>query len=81
MDEPCKKHTCKYLGSTVVTKPYGMDVLNDAIDKIYVRALDEYKKIRREKKLKRQRKLHLLNRGKKKRFIDFLFKVFNSFLK
>lgn len=63
MDEPCKKHSCKYLGNMLVNKPYGMDVLNDAIDTIYTRALENYKKLKREKKLRRQRKLQLLNKG------------------
>lgn len=63
MDEPCKKHACKYLGNMPVNKPYGMDVLNDAIDKIYTRALDNYKKMKREKKLRRHKKLQLLNKG------------------
>ena len=55
MDEPCKRHPCKYLGSLPVNKPYGMDVLNEAVDKIYNRALDEYRKMRREKRMKSRR--------------------------
>lgn len=71
MDEPSKKHKCKYLGNVSVTKPYGMDVLNDAIEKIYTQALDDYKKLKKEKKMRRQRKINFLNRGF---FFKFYFK-------
>lgn len=48
MDEPKKTISCKYLGSTCVGKPSGMDVLNDAIEKIYVKSLEDLKRTRKQ---------------------------------
>lgn len=36
IDEPKKSINCKYIGSIIVNKPSGMDVLNDAIDQMYL---------------------------------------------
>jgi len=54
MDEPKKTIRCRYLGSTQVLKPSGIDVLNAGIEKIYVTSLEEYKRAKRQqiKKLK-----------------------------
>jgi len=42
-EEPKKSIKCRYLGSTLVQKPSGMEVLNEANEKIYMQALDDYK--------------------------------------
>lgn len=60
MDEPKKLHYCKYLGSMLVNKAYGMDTLNDAIEKIYSKSLEDYTKMKREKKLRRKKRLSAL---------------------
>lgn len=52
-EEPKKSIRCKYLGSIQVNKPSGMTILNEAIDKIYARCLNEYKKGKREKQIKK----------------------------
>jgi hypothetical protein len=54
MDEPKKTIRCRYLGSTQVLKPSGIDVLNAGIEKIYEISLEEYKRAKRQqiKKLK-----------------------------
>lgn len=36
VDEPKKTINCKYVGSIVVHRPSGMNVLNDAIDNLYI---------------------------------------------
>ncbi|CAF0713738.1 unnamed protein product, partial [Brachionus calyciflorus] len=51
-EEPKRSIKCRYLGNLIVNKPSGMQVLNDAIDKIYSKCLNEYKKMKREKRLK-----------------------------
>ena len=58
MDEPKKSIRCRYLGSTQVSKPSGIDVLNAGIEKIYTCAYDDYKRIKRQqiKRLKRSKK-------------------------
>lgn len=66
-EEPCKRHTCKYLGSVPVSKPYGMETLNTAIEKIYSRALEDYKKMKLEKKLRRRKRLGLFKNAKSNR--------------
>lgn len=43
-EEPKKSIRCRYLGTTLVTKPSGMETLNEAIEKIYMKALDDYKR-------------------------------------
>ena len=40
IDEPKKTINCKYIGSIVVKRPSGMEILNDAIDSLY---LNSYK--------------------------------------
>jgi hypothetical protein len=50
MEEPKKTIRCRYLGQINVNKPSGMDVLNEAIGKIYTNAFDQYKKEKRQKK-------------------------------
>ena len=52
MDEPKKSISCKYLGSSSVSKPSGMVTLNEAIERIYLNALDEYKRKKKQNKLK-----------------------------
>ena len=52
MDEPKKSISCKYLGSSSVPKPSGMVTLNEAIEKIYLNALGEYKRKKKQNKLK-----------------------------
>ncbi|RMZ95908.1 amyloid beta A4 precursor -binding family B member 2-like isoform X1 [Brachionus plicatilis] len=50
-EEPKKSIRCKYLGCTQVNKASGMPTLNQAIDKIYTKCLNEYKKAKREKQM------------------------------
>lgn len=52
MDEPKKTIKCKYLGSIIVSKPSGMDTLNEAIENIYMKSLEEYKRIKKQNKFK-----------------------------
>ena len=61
MEEPKKSIRCKYLGSTEVFKPTGMKVLNDAIEKIYQKTFDEYKQAKKEKQLKRRKRMLIKN--------------------
>ena len=42
IDEPKKTFNCKYIGSTNVNKPNGMDELNNAIDKLYTSTYKAY---------------------------------------
>lgn len=51
-EEPKKSIRCKYLGFTQVNKASGMPTLNEALDKIYAKCLNEYKKAKREKQIK-----------------------------
>lgn len=51
-EEPKRSIRCKYLGCLQVNRPSGMQVLNEAIDKIYANCLNEYKKLKREKRIK-----------------------------
>jgi hypothetical protein len=48
MDEPHKTIRCRYLGSTEVLKPSGIDVLNTGIEKIYATSLGEYKRFKKQ---------------------------------
>jgi hypothetical protein len=61
MEEPKKTIQCRYLGSLLVNKPTGMSVLNDAIEKIYQKAFDEYKHAKRERQLVRKRRAMMKN--------------------
>lgn len=60
-EEPKKSIKCRYLGSTLVQKPSGMEVLNEAIEKIYMQALDDYKQ--RVKKINKQNKSNFKNKS------------------
>jgi hypothetical protein len=51
-DEPKKSIKCRYLGTTLVTRPSGMDVLNEAIEKVYMKSLDDYKRTLKQKKFR-----------------------------
>lgn len=41
-----------FVGSIVVAKPSGMDTLNEAIETIYLKSIDEYKRIKKQNKFK-----------------------------
>jgi hypothetical protein len=56
MEEPKKIIRCRYLGQINVSKPSGMDVLNEAIGKIYTNAYEQYKKEKRLKKTAAKKK-------------------------
>ncbi len=49
-EEPKKTVKCRYLGSCAVTKPSGMDTLNEALEKVYLQSLDAFKRARRQNK-------------------------------
>lgn len=51
-DEPKKSIRCRYLGNTLVNKPSGMETLNEAIEKIYMKTLDDYKRLLKQQKSK-----------------------------
>lgn len=51
-DEPKKSIRCRYLGNTQVNRPSGMEVLNEAIEKVYMKALDDYKRLLKQQKSK-----------------------------
>jgi hypothetical protein len=53
VDEQRKTIRCKYLGSCKVNKPSGMSVLNEAIEKIYAKSVDDLKRQRLRNKLRR----------------------------
>jgi len=52
-DEQRKTIRCKYLGSCKVSKPSGMSVLNEAIEKIYAQSVEDLKRQRLRNKLRR----------------------------
>lgn len=57
-DEPKKTVKCKYLGSILVSKPTGINILNDAIEKIYSNSFEEYKRVRKQIYLNKMIKSH-----------------------
>lgn len=57
MPEPKKTISCKYLGSDWVDKPSGMNVLNEAIERTYQKAFDEYKREKKERHMMRRRRI------------------------
>jgi hypothetical protein len=75
MEEPKKSIKCKYLGNIVVNKPSGMDILNEAIEKIYLNALADYKRIRKQNKI-RQKALFL--KPRRDNSCDYNYKIKNK---
>jgi hypothetical protein len=61
MEEPKKTIRCVYLGSKLVGRPTGITVLNEAIEKIYQKAVDEYKEAKKAKQLLRKRRSIMKN--------------------
>jgi hypothetical protein len=59
IEEPKKSLKCQYLGSTLVNKPTGINILNDALEKIYQNAFENYKKDKKERQIKRRKSLML----------------------
>jgi len=51
-EEPKKTMKCRYLGSTTVAKPSGMETLNEAIEKVYLKSLKEFKRVKKENRQK-----------------------------
>jgi len=72
MDEPKKTIRCRYLGSTQVQKPSGIDVLNAGIEKIYAIALEEYRRTKKQqiKKLKSANRNDDFNENKNRQDTD-----------
>ena len=68
MDEPRKLIRCRYLGNTEVPKASGIEVLNDGIEKIYNNAFNEYKYMKKQAKLKKQRANHFDDAHRKEMF-------------
>ena len=60
-EEPRKTIECKYLGSVNVAKPAGMDVLNEAIEKIYVKAIEDLRRTKKQTKLRNRNQLKAKN--------------------